>query len=226
MPICRATITSGTVDMPTKIRADGFQVANFGGGFEAGTGERGVYSFVNVEAEPLRLAQRDFAIWLEVGIAHIRKARAEALVVRSDQRIISLQIDVIANHDQRALAVIEIDRSSRVGEDGGADAEASKDAHREDHFPARISFVQVDAALHRGDGNVASFSDHERAGVSGNGGAREARNFLVRDARGGSEFVGESAEARAENQRDFRAQFRFRENELSRRARRGQIRRC
>ena len=197
-----------------QVRADGFEVANFGGGFEAGAGKRCVDSFVNAEAEAFRFAQSDFAIRLEVSFAHIRKAWAEALVIRSDERIFSLQIDVVANHHQRALAVIEIDRAGGVGEDGGADAEASEDAHRKHHFPARISFVAMDAALHRGDGNFATLSDYEKAGVSCDGGAREAGNFLVRDSRGGSEFVGESAKAGAEDERDFRAQLCFRENEF------------
>ena len=214
MPMWRADDYFGDGGHADQVRADGFEVANFGGSFEAGAGKRGVDSFVNAEAEPLRFAQSDFAIGFEVSVAHIRKARTEALVIRSDERIFPLQIDVVANHHQRALAVIEIDRASSVGEDRGADAEASEDAHRKHHFPARISFVEMDAALHRGDGNFATLSDYESAGVPFDGGAREAGNFLVRDSRGGSEFVGESAEAGAENERDFRAQFCFRENEF------------
>src|SRR6185437_2300007 len=197
-----------------QIGTDSFQIANFGGSFKARTGKRGVDSFVNAKAEAFRLAQSDFAIQLEVSVAHIRKARAEALVIRSDQRIFSLQINVVANHNQPALAVIKIDRAGGVGEDGRADANASEDAHRKNHFPARISFIEMNAALHRGDRNLAGFSDREPAGMPWNGRARESRNFLVRDSRGGIQFVGERAEARAENQRNFRPQFRFRKNKF------------
>src|SRR6185437_6233668 len=197
-----------------QIGTDSFQIANFGGSFKARTGKRGVDSFVNAKAEAFRLAQSDFAIQLEVSVAHIRKARAEALVIRSDQRIFSLQINVVANHNQRALAVIKIDRAGGVGEDGRADANASEDAHRKNHFPARISFIEMDATSHRGDRNFAGFSDREPAGMPWNRRARESRNFLVRDSRGGIQFVGERAEARAEDQRNFRPQFRFRQNKF------------
>ncbi len=149
---------------------------------------------------------------LEYAFAHVRKSRAEALVVRSDQRICPLQIDVIANHHERALAVVEIDRAGGVGQNRGADPKLPEDAHREHHFLARISFVKVHAALHRGDRNVARLSRSPACRRALDCGAREAGNFLVGDARGGSEFVGERAESRAEHQRDFRAQFCFREN--------------
>ena len=66
------------------------------------------------------------------------------------------------------------------------------------------------AALHDGHGNVAHFADHEPAGVAFDRRAREAGNFVVGNARGGGEFVGERAEAGAEHQADFRAQLRSR----------------
>ena len=63
-------------------------------------------------------------------------------------------------------------------------------------------------------GTSSDFSDHEPAGVPFDRGARKAGNFFVGDARGACKFVGKSAEARAEHERDFRAQLRFRENEF------------
>ena len=54
----------------------------------------------------------------------------------------------------------------------------------------------------------------ELSRVADGGGTREAGNFLVGDARGLLQFVGEGTEAGAKNQRDFRTQPRLREDEF------------
>ena len=66
-----------------------------------------------------------------------------------------MQIDVVADEDERALLIIEIDAAGGIGEDDGADAHASEDAHGEDNLLRRIAFVEMDAALHDGDSHGA-----------------------------------------------------------------------
>ena len=121
---------------------------------------------------------------------------------------------MVANHHQRALAEVEIDGAGGVGEDRGANSKPAEHAHGKNHFLRWVAFVEMHAALHRGHGNVAHFSDHKTSGVAFDGRAREAGNFAVGNSRGAGEFVGECAEAGAEHQRDFWAQFRFREDEF------------
>ncbi len=110
--------------------------------------------------------------------------------------------------------ILQIDATGGVGEDGGANAEAAEDAHGERDLLRGVAFVEMDATLHRGDGDIFDFADHQAAGVADGGGTREAGNFFVGDARGFGQFVGEGAEAGAEDERDFRAQLGFREDEF------------
>jgi len=52
-------------------------------------------------------------------------------------------------------------------------------------------------ALHSGDFDAITFADNELPGVADCGGAREVRDFCVRNAGGSGEFIGEGAEAGA-----------------------------
>ena len=65
---------------------------------------------------------------------HVGKAHAEAVVIRPDQRIRSLQIDVIADQHQRALLIIQINPARRVGQDDGTNSHAPKHPHGECNF--------------------------------------------------------------------------------------------
>ena len=91
---------------------------------------------------------------------------------------VTLQVDVVADHDESALLVPEVDASSGVGEDDGADAHASEDANRERHFLRRISFIKMHAALHGRDGDIAcvcqspSFRRGRSRSIAGRRGSR------------------------------------------------------
>ena len=154
------------------------------------------------------------AIFFGVGVRHVGEADAEAVVIGADQRIRSLQIDVVADHDQRALRVAEIDASGGVGEDDGANAHACEDADGEGDFLRGISFIEMHAALHGGDGYVAGVADDHASGVADGGRARERGDLGVGDAGGVGERVGEAAEAGAEDEGDLRAQGGAGEDEL------------
>src|ERR1700688_2041047 len=67
----------------------------------------------------------------------------------------------------------------------------------------------MNAALHAGDFDAIHLADDELPGVADGRGAREVRNFCVRDARGAGEFVGEGAEAGTEDKGDFGVELGF-----------------
>ena len=103
---------------------------DFGGRFVIGAGESEVDAFVEFEAEFFPFFGGETAKIGIVGAGHVGKAHAEAVIVRADQRICWLQIDVIAQDDQRAFGVGEIDAAGGVGEDDGFYAHALEDADR------------------------------------------------------------------------------------------------
>ncbi len=135
-------------------------------------------------------------------MGHVGETYAEAVVVGANQRIGSLQVDVIADEHQRALGEAEIDASGGVGQDDGLDPHAGEDADRERDLLRGVSLVEVDAALHGGNCDFARFADYQAAGVSDGGGLWERRNFRVGDAGGIGERVGEGAEAGTEDEAD------------------------
>src|SRR4029077_14011406 len=98
-----------------------------------------IYRFAQVG----RGSQRDLAIRLRVHLSHVGKSRSEAIVVRTGQRILSLQIDVVCNHDQCTLFVFEIDAPGGVGQDYRTDAHSPKRADGKSDLVRRIAFVQV-----------------------------------------------------------------------------------
>jgi hypothetical protein len=153
-------------------------------------------------------------------VGHVGKAHAEAVVVGTDQGIGSLQVDVVANQDQRALLIVEIDSAGGVGEDDGADSHASEDAHGEGDLLRRVTFVKMHAALHHGHGDGGRFADDHLSGVADGGGTREGRDFGVWDFCRVGERIGEAAEAGAEDEADARAQRRFVAGQIGRRFRR------
>src|SRR5258707_13638795 len=84
----------------------------------------------------------------------------------------------------------------------------------------------MDAALHSRDFDAINLADDELSGVADCGGAREVRDFCVRNAGGSGEFIGEGAEAGTEDERDFWAQLGFFLNEAGGRFGADELRVC
>src|SRR5207245_2560346 len=93
-------------------------------------------------------------------------------------------------------------------------AHTREHAHREDNFLERIALVEMHATLHRGHWHVVNLADHQPAGMPDGRRARKVRNFLIVDARGCGQLIGESTQPAAQHQTNTRAQLRLRENEL------------
>ena len=123
-------------------------------------------------------------IFFRVGVSHVGKAYAEAVVVGTDQGIRSLQVDVVADQDQRALLVIQIDAAGCVGEDDGTNSHAAEDAHGEGDLLRRISFIEMNAALHHGYRSHARFADYHLSGMADGSRAREGGDFVEMDSGG------------------------------------------
>lgn len=189
-----------------EIGADDAEIVDLGGSFVAGAEQGGVDALVQGHSEFGGFVAGDCAVVLRVSVGHVGEADAEAVVVGADQGIGSLQVDVVANQDQRALLIVEVDSSGGVGEDDGADSHASEDAHGEGDLMGRVAFVEMDAALHRGHGDGGRVADDELSGVTDGGGTREGRDFGVWDFCCVGEGIGEAAETGAEDEADAGAQ--------------------
>ncbi len=134
----------------------------------------------------------------------IGKAHAEALLIRADQGIDALQIDMVAQDDQPSLLEVQVDPAGGIGEKHGANPHPGHHAHRKNHLLRRVAFVEMHAALHHRHGSVRHFADHHPPRVANRRGPRKIRNFLVVDARGSREFIRERAQSAAEHQPDAR----------------------
>jgi hypothetical protein len=137
-----------------QVGADDSQIVNLGGRFVTGSEQGGVDAFVQRHSEFGGFFARDCAI-----VFWSRRASCRESARRSGRhwrRLADsfLQIDVVADQDQRALLIIQIDASRGIGEDDGANSHASEDAHGEGDLLRRIAFVKMHAALHHGDGTA------------------------------------------------------------------------
>ena len=197
-----------------QVRANHAQIANLGGRFVTRPGERGVDALGHLDAQPLPFLQRGILIWLPIHLRHVWKAHAEAVLVRTDQRIGALEIDVVAQDNQASLLKSEIDPARGVGNQDGADSYPGHHAHRENHFVRRVALVRMHASLHHRHRYVSHFADDHAPRVPDRRGMRKVRNLLVVEARGVSYFVRERAQAAAQHQSDARTQLGFSENEF------------
>src|SRR6266852_2353939 len=161
---------------------------------------------------PLRFRQRDLAIAFCVCVTHVGKARTKALVIRARQRILSLQIDVIAKDDQRALSVLDVNAPGGVGENQSAYASSPKHARGKCDLGGRIAFIQMHPSLHHGNGNVAALADHKLSGMPNCRGTRECRDVSIGNASGFGEVVSKRSQAGAEDETDLWAQFGLRKH--------------
>src|SRR5262245_6166959 len=124
---------------------------NLPGSFVVGAGECEVYTFVKIELQVFAFFAHEAA---EIGIVsarHVRKARAEAFVIRPAERIRTLQVNVVTESDERSFGIAQIDAACSVGKNGGFDAHAGEDPHGKSDLPGGVAFVKMNAALHAGD---------------------------------------------------------------------------
>ena len=78
-----------------------------------------------------------------VHLAHVRKAHAETLVIRADERIGSKQVDVIVDDHQGTLREAGIDSAGRIREDDLLDAKAPHDTRRKNDRRQVVAFVEM-----------------------------------------------------------------------------------
>ena len=71
-----------------QVGANGAQIANLGRGFVAWSQQGGVDALIESLARLLRSLQGNLAIGFPVSLGHVGKARAEAVVIGSDERIV------------------------------------------------------------------------------------------------------------------------------------------
>src|SRR5208282_2279314 len=119
-----------------------------------------------------------------------------------------------ANDDERALVEGEIDASGGVRKNRGSNSEATENANRKRDFLRGVAFIKMHAAAHRGNGDAVCFSDANPACVANGRRRSEAGNLFVGNAGGVRQVVGKRAETGAEDESDFRAKFRLREDEF------------
>ena len=116
---------------------------------------RACHGDVDALAQRQLLVQRDGARdFPEPGVVrhrHVRKAGAEAVVVRPDERAVAEQVDVVGNEHEVARPPQRVHPPAGVGHDEHLRPERAQDAHREGHPAKGVALVAMEAALHRDD---------------------------------------------------------------------------
>ena len=168
-----------------------------------------VDALAELDSEPLGGLPRTRPQLGVVGIAHVREARPERLVVRADERRRALQVHVIRDEDEQAGPVVGVDPACRVRHDERANPEPTEHPHTERNPIGGDALVEVRAPAHDRDRHAAERPEHERPRVAHRGRDRPARDseYGISDPR--VELVGEPAEPAAEHDTDERLELRL-----------------
>src|SRR5208282_1931098 len=146
-------------------------------------------------AEPFRLFNGEPAEVGTVSIGHVGKASADKVVIGPEQRVTTLQVDVVAQHHQGTASVFGVDASSGIGQHDGGNAHTREDTHRKRHLPRRVAFVQMHSTLHDRHWSLLQLANDKPARVADGGAAGKVWNLSVRDAGGVSQFFSKATES-------------------------------
>ena len=113
IPMCRAAITSGTVDIPARSPPTRTHEADLGRGLELRAEPGCVDTLGKLEPEPVRGLVRQPPQLRVVGVAHIGEARSELLVVRPDERRRPLEVHVVGDEHEHPRPERLVDRRRR-----------------------------------------------------------------------------------------------------------------
>src|ERR1700752_3069321 len=128
-----------------------------------------------------------------IGVRHVEEALAEARIVWSGERVVSGEIDVIADENELAGGEVGADASGCVGHDPRLDAETGEDLGGGDDLPGGVTLVGVDAALHDSGRCTGEAAENEAAGVAFDGGPGEVRDLRVGDRDLAGQPIGKAA---------------------------------
>jgi hypothetical protein len=127
------------------------------------------------------------------------------MIIGSEKLVLTLQVDVIGDDDQRAATKRRVDAAGGIGEYDCLDAHLAKYSNGECNLLGGVSLVEMDTALHGSDGDSRGAANYQIADVSDSGALGKAGNFGIRDSGRVFQFVGEAAHAGAEDESDTRA---------------------
>ena len=138
-----------------------------------------------------------------IGRAHVGEARAERGVVRPDERIVAEHVDVIGDQHQVARRPERVHPAAGIGDDEGVRTECAQHAHGEGHLLERVPLVAMEPTLHRHHAPATERPEQESPAVRLHRREREARDRAVLHLRLDRHRLRESAEPRAEDDRDL-----------------------
>ena len=104
--MCRAAMTSCTVDIPARSAPTARMKRISAGVSNCGPSHARVDAFRDLDPETGRSLTRSRAQLRVVGVAHVREARPERVVVRPDERRCALQVDVVGDEDEQSRPVV------------------------------------------------------------------------------------------------------------------------
>src|SRR6185369_4770600 len=159
---------------PDCIRTQSSQQMNLSRSFITWTRQRAVNPTSHFYIDRLRFFDHQLLQLRGVNGSHIRKTWSKSLVVWTNQRIHAHQVEMIADHHQRALAQLHVDAARRIREYQRFNTQQTEGAHRKRDFFKRVTFVVMHSPLHRQHRNAIDFPDYESTSVALRSGAHKS----------------------------------------------------
>jgi len=131
--------------------------------------------------------------------AHVREARAEAVVVGANERVHAKHVDVVGHEHEVTGLEGGVDTTGSIGNDELLHAEVVHGADANDDGLGIVALVQVPAALLDDDELAADVASNKLTDMTGNGGLGEVGDLAVRDDDGIHAVLGEITKAASKN---------------------------
>ena len=179
--------------------------ADFGSGFKIRAEHHQVNAFRQVDSEFGGQFFRLPAHVPVIGVAHIGKTGACALVVGADKRILTGKIDVVFDQHQTARGKFRVERTGGVGDDQPVDADGFKRVDDFRNHLRTVAFVEMETSLQAENFALPQPADDHFAGMTGNGGAGKAFDRRIVNCQRVFDGVGDGTEAGTEDDGGLRS---------------------
>ena len=95
------------------------------GRFKIRAGHRRIHALEDVAAQWFRFLSHELAELRVVGVCHVGMTQSKTFVVRANERVLSLKIDVVAQHHKRAASIFRTDSAGGIRQHQGTHSHAS-----------------------------------------------------------------------------------------------------
>ena len=215
-PMWRATMASGTVDMPTASAPMVLRYRTSAGVSYRGPVAGGIDTMPQLHAQLSARVVGNPAQVRRIHIRQIGKPDAESIVIWTRERIGAQQIDVIVDHHQISRSKTCIHTARGVGEHQDFDTQHANHTHPECDGLQIVAFIEVRTPGESSNRAAGRLTNHEATFVTDDRGCGPMGNVRILNRRRALEARGKFPKARPKDNGDVWNRLDLAVNEIGR----------